>query len=165
MPLVSRPRLVSFVRVLFLRELTFFVPSSPFFTRLSRRSSMLSTRSVWEPGKSPKRTQPSQFSRRSISPHLPDLLSCSRSCFLYSTIYNAIRVGYRLFDGACDYGNEKECGEGVARAIKDGLVKREDLCSSISLSLSLRSSSLLKLMVLSPWLFSHHIETMEHLPR
>ncbi|KAL7412764.1 Aldo/keto reductase [Mrakia frigida] len=43
------------------------------------------------------------------------------------TIYNAIRVGYRLFDGACDYGNEKECGEGVARAIKDGLVKREDL--------------------------------------
>lgn len=26
-----------------------------------------------------------------------------------------------------DYGNEKECGEGVARAIKDGLVKREDL--------------------------------------
>jgi D-xylose reductase len=26
-----------------------------------------------------------------------------------------------------DYGNEKEAGEGVARAIKDGLVKREDL--------------------------------------
>lgn len=26
-----------------------------------------------------------------------------------------------------DYGNEKECGEGVARAIKDGLVKREEL--------------------------------------
>jgi D-xylose reductase len=43
------------------------------------------------------------------------------------TVYNAIKVGYRLFDGACDYGNEKECGEGVARAIKDGLVKREDL--------------------------------------
>ncbi|KAI9047472.1 hypothetical protein LZ554_008191 [Drepanopeziza brunnea f. sp. 'monogermtubi'] len=43
------------------------------------------------------------------------------------TVYNAIKVGYRLFDGACDYGNEKECGEGVARAIKDGLVKREEL--------------------------------------
>ena len=26
-----------------------------------------------------------------------------------------------------DYGNEQECGQGVARAIKDGLVKREDL--------------------------------------
>lgn len=26
-----------------------------------------------------------------------------------------------------DYGNEKEAGEGVARAIKEGLVKREDL--------------------------------------
>jgi len=43
------------------------------------------------------------------------------------TVYNAIKTGYRLFDGACDYGNEKEAGEGVSRAIKDGLVKREDL--------------------------------------
>ncbi|OAQ73443.2 D-xylose reductase [Pochonia chlamydosporia 170] len=43
------------------------------------------------------------------------------------TVYNAIKAGYRLFDGACDYGNEKECGEGVARAIRDGLVKREEL--------------------------------------
>lgn len=43
------------------------------------------------------------------------------------TVYNAIKTGYRLLDGACDYGNEKEAGEGVARAIKDGLVKREDL--------------------------------------
>lgn len=42
-------------------------------------------------------------------------------------VYNAIKTGYRLFDGACDYGNEKECGEGVARALKDGLCKREDL--------------------------------------
>ncbi|KAJ5497875.1 hypothetical protein LT330_002834 [Penicillium expansum] len=42
-------------------------------------------------------------------------------------IYNAIKAGYRLFDGACDYGNEVEAGQGVARAIKDGLVKREDL--------------------------------------
>lgn len=26
-----------------------------------------------------------------------------------------------------DYGNEKECGDGVARALKDGIVKREEL--------------------------------------
>lgn len=42
-------------------------------------------------------------------------------------VYKAIEAGYRLFDGACDYGNEVECGKGVARAIKDGLVKREEL--------------------------------------
>ncbi|KAJ6144254.1 hypothetical protein N7470_008149 [Penicillium chermesinum] len=42
-------------------------------------------------------------------------------------IYNAIKAGYRCFDGACDYGNEVEAGQGVARAIKDGLVKREEL--------------------------------------
>ncbi|RFU24253.1 hypothetical protein B7463_g12086, partial [Scytalidium lignicola] len=42
-------------------------------------------------------------------------------------VYNAIKAGYRLFDGACDYGNEEEAGQGVARAIKEGIVKREDL--------------------------------------
>jgi len=42
-------------------------------------------------------------------------------------VYNAIKAGYRLFDGAGDYGNEKEAGQGVQKAIKDGLVKREDL--------------------------------------
>ncbi|KAK6201284.1 xylose reductase [Scheffersomyces amazonensis] len=42
-------------------------------------------------------------------------------------IYNAIKTGYRLFDGAEDYGNEKEVGEGINKAIKDGLVKREEL--------------------------------------
>ena len=43
------------------------------------------------------------------------------------TVYNAIKAGYRLFDGAFDYGNEKGAGEGVKRAIDEGLVKREDL--------------------------------------
>lgn len=43
------------------------------------------------------------------------------------TIYNAIKAGYRLIDGAEDYANEKECGEGVRRAIADGIVKREDI--------------------------------------
>lgn len=43
------------------------------------------------------------------------------------TVYSAIKSGYRLFDGAGDYGNEKEAGDGIQRAIKDGLVKREDL--------------------------------------
>lgn len=42
-------------------------------------------------------------------------------------IYNAIKVGYRLFDGAEDYGNEKEVGEGIHRAISQGLASREEL--------------------------------------
>lgn len=42
-------------------------------------------------------------------------------------IYQAIKAGYRLIDGAQDYGNEKECGEGVRRAIKEGIIKREDI--------------------------------------
>ncbi|GME79597.1 unnamed protein product [Ambrosiozyma monospora] len=42
-------------------------------------------------------------------------------------IYDAIKVGYRLFDGAQDYGNEKEVGQGIKKAIADGLVKREEL--------------------------------------
>ncbi|EPT01501.1 hypothetical protein FOMPIDRAFT_1023202 [Fomitopsis schrenkii] len=43
------------------------------------------------------------------------------------TVYNAIKSGYRLLDGAGDYGNEKEAGEGLRRAIADGIVKREDV--------------------------------------
>ncbi|KAF2094752.1 putative aldo-keto reductase [Rhizodiscina lignyota] len=43
------------------------------------------------------------------------------------TVYNAIKVGYRLFDGAYDYQNEAEAGEGIRRAISDGLVRREDI--------------------------------------
>jgi D-xylose reductase len=42
-------------------------------------------------------------------------------------VYQAIKAGYRLLDGASDYGNEKECAEGLNRAVKDGLVKREDI--------------------------------------
>jgi len=44
-----------------------------------------------------------------------------------SQVYNAIKCGYRLLDGACDYGNEKEVGEGIKKAIDEGIVKREDL--------------------------------------
>ncbi|KAK5230004.1 hypothetical protein LTR72_001539 [Exophiala xenobiotica] len=43
------------------------------------------------------------------------------------TVYNAIKVGYCLFDGAYDYQNEREAGEGIRRAIADGLVTREGI--------------------------------------
>lgn len=39
----------------------------------------------------------------------------------------AIKAGYRLFDGAYDYQNEKEAGEGIRRAIADGLVTRDQI--------------------------------------
>lgn len=42
-------------------------------------------------------------------------------------VYAAIQTGYRLFDGAYDYANEKEAGEGIRRAIEDGLVTREEV--------------------------------------
>ena len=42
-------------------------------------------------------------------------------------VYNAIKIGYRLLDSACDYGNEVAVGQGIARAIEDGLCSREDL--------------------------------------
>jgi len=43
------------------------------------------------------------------------------------TVYNAVKAGYRLFDCAADYGNEKQSGEGLKRAIDEGLIKREDV--------------------------------------
>jgi len=43
------------------------------------------------------------------------------------SIYTAIKEGYRLIDTAYMYGNEKEVGEAVRKAISDGLIKREDI--------------------------------------
>lgn len=42
-------------------------------------------------------------------------------------VHAAIGAGYRHIDCACDYGNEVEVGQGIARAIADGLVTRDDL--------------------------------------
>ena len=42
-------------------------------------------------------------------------------------VYGDIQAGYRLFDGAAAYGNEKEIGKVYARAFKEGLVQRQDL--------------------------------------
>ncbi|GJJ09938.1 hypothetical protein Clacol_004162 [Clathrus columnatus] len=46
---------------------------------------------------------------------------------VWKIVYNAIKSGYRLFDGAADYQNEAEAGEGIRRAISEGIVKREDI--------------------------------------
>lgn len=43
------------------------------------------------------------------------------------TVYDAIAAGYRHLDSACDYGNEVEVGQGIARAIADGLCTRQEL--------------------------------------
>ena len=44
------------------------------------------------------------------------------------TVVEAIRLGYRHLDGACDYGNETEVGEGIRRAVVDeGLCTRDEL--------------------------------------
>ena len=42
-------------------------------------------------------------------------------------VYDAIKAGYRHLDSAADYGNEVQVGEGIARAIAEGLCRREEL--------------------------------------
>lgn len=42
-------------------------------------------------------------------------------------VYQAIKAGYRLIDTASIYGNEKETGEGIKRALAEELVTREEL--------------------------------------
>jgi D-xylose reductase len=42
-------------------------------------------------------------------------------------VQEAIRLGYRHLDCACDYGNEAEVGAGLTAALRQGLCRREDL--------------------------------------
>ena len=44
-----------------------------------------------------------------------------------NAVVEAVRAGYRHFDSAADYANEEQTGEGLAHALSEGLVKREDL--------------------------------------
>jgi diketogulonate reductase-like aldo/keto reductase len=43
------------------------------------------------------------------------------------TVYNAIKIGYRLIDTAAAYMNEEQVGRAIKRAIDEGIVKREEL--------------------------------------
>lgn len=52
---------------------------------------------------------------------IPDAEQCEQ------VVYDAIKTGYRLIDTATAYGNEEAVGKGVARAIQDGIVTREEL--------------------------------------
>jgi len=42
-------------------------------------------------------------------------------------IPQAVEMGYRHFDCACDYGNEESVGEGIGAAISRGICARDDL--------------------------------------
>src|SRR5579859_5568120 len=42
-------------------------------------------------------------------------------------VQQAIRIGYRHLDSACDYGNEAEVGAGIRAALSAGDCRREDL--------------------------------------
>ncbi|WP_314795033.1 aldo/keto reductase [Eggerthia catenaformis] len=52
---------------------------------------------------------------------VPDKKECQES------VYQAIKVGYRLIDTAAVYTNEDAVGEAVRQAIKEGICRREDL--------------------------------------
>ena len=43
------------------------------------------------------------------------------------SVESAIDHGYRHIDSACDYGNEKQAGEGIRRALQSGVCQREQL--------------------------------------
>ena len=42
-------------------------------------------------------------------------------------VYESIKRGFRLIDSAEVYKNENEAGQGIKRALDEGVVKREDL--------------------------------------
>lgn len=45
----------------------------------------------------------------------------------FNSVYTALKNGYRLIDTAYMYGNEKEVGRAIRKAIEDGICRREDI--------------------------------------
>ena len=54
-------------------------------------------------------------------------LGTSRSSNPVNIVYNSIKNGLRLIDTAFKYRNEEKVGEGIQKALEEGLCKREDL--------------------------------------
>ena len=54
-------------------------------------------------------------------------LGTSRINNIIDVIYNSIKDGLRLIDTAFKYGNETEVGQGIKKALDNGLCKREEL--------------------------------------
>lgn len=52
---------------------------------------------------------------------ISDAIECER------VVFDAIKVGYRLFDTAAAYFNEEAVGKAIHQAIEEGLCKREEL--------------------------------------
>lgn len=42
-------------------------------------------------------------------------------------VYQTLKAGYKCLDCACDYGNEDKVGEGIKRALDEGILQRKDL--------------------------------------
>jgi D-xylose reductase len=42
-------------------------------------------------------------------------------------VFDAAQIGYRHFDAACDYGNERQVGDGLQRIMKEGVCRRQEL--------------------------------------
>lgn len=49
------------------------------------------------------------------------------------SVYQALKLGYRLIDTANAYLNEEAVGRGIARAVAEHIVRREDLFISTKL--------------------------------
>jgi diketogulonate reductase-like aldo/keto reductase len=52
----------------------------------------------------------------------------------FQAVYESLKIGYRMIDTAEAYANEKIIGRAIQKAIKDGLVKREELFIATKLS-------------------------------
>lgn len=50
-----------------------------------------------------------------------------------NSVYQALKIGYRMIDTANAYLNEEAVGKALARAIREGIVKREDVFLSTKL--------------------------------
>ena len=81
----------------------------------------------------PSSANKSKESAKKTGPRIPSVGFGTFNSFtdnekVYEAVKFAIENGYRLFDCASLYGNEKEVGRAINESIEEGVVKREELC-------------------------------------
>lgn len=83
--------------------------------------------SIWGDVRVPEQVARNQLASQTAEPDDPLVFGFWKVSDSERVAYDAISLGYRRLDCACDYGNEVQTGRGISKAISEGICTRSEL--------------------------------------